>query len=118
MVCNTADLVFKNIIAPTELFNQSNIPLETLSPPNGLLLPDFIALSESFNASTYLAPKAASSLFIFFSENIMSTFSCHSCKYSALLTLLIPDITSVVILPAVQFLSGFGYGLPFCILTS
>ena len=52
---------------------------------------------------------------MFFSENIMSTFSCHSCKYSFLFTFVIPFNTSVVIVPANQLSPGAGYGLPFCI---
>ena len=118
IVCNNADLVFKNITAPTELFNQLSNPSVTLLPPIGLLLPDFILRIESSIASRHLVPYAASILFIFSSENIMSMFSLNSCWYSALLTLLIPPIISVVILPPSQSFPGAGYSLPFCILIS
>ena len=56
IVCNTADLVFKNIIAPTELFNQFNNPSTILELPTGLLEPDFILRNISRKASTYLGP--------------------------------------------------------------
>ena len=41
--------MFKNITAPTELFNQSSSPSVTLLPPGGLLLPDFILAKEISN---------------------------------------------------------------------
>ena len=108
IVCKSAERVFKNITAPTELFSQSNMPSVTLFPPGGLLLPDFILRIESSKALRHLVPYAASILFKLSSENIISMFSLHSCWYSALLTLLISFMISLVILPPSQSLPGFG----------
>ena len=100
IVCNTADLVLKNIIAPTELFNQSVTLPASESLVNGLFLPVFILVRIFSKAFTYGFPNAASSLFMFSSENIRSTLVCHCSKYFFLFIELTLSNKSVVILPA------------------
>ena len=109
IVWSTADLVLKNIIAPTELVNQSvNLPV-IVSVPKDLFLPVSIRFNMFSNATLYGLPKAASSLFKFGSENIWSTFCCQTSKYLALLVVFNPLIKSVSIVPATQPSSGAAY---------
>ena len=117
-ICNDPDLMLRNIATPTDPFNQSIISLTCRDPLPvyaGLFVPDSIRFKESRKASTYLEPKAFSSLFMFLSENTMSTFSFHSVNSSDLNVLSKELNISDLISPANQLAPGFGYCSVFCI---
>ncbi len=100
--CNSADLLLKNIIAPTELLTQLFQDSTNLPPPVALLLPLFILFIEFSKDSLILNPYKACTLFKFSGENIISTFSINSAKYSFLLISLPTLLKSPIIVLASQ----------------
>jgi len=64
-----------------------------------------LAIGEKEEVKTIFAK---SDLVNYYAENIISTFSCHYRRYSFLLTLSIPLIISLTIVPATQLLLGAG----------
>ena len=105
-----ADLLLKNIIVPIELLTHWVHLLVIASPPwFALLLPDFIAEIAFSIASLDASPYNASTLFKFFSLNIISTFSINSVKYSFLFVFSVKLFRSLKVVWANQCSPGFGH---------
>ena len=89
----------------------------TLLPVGVEFLPVLIACKEDLNASTYLAPKAASSLLRLVSVNIASTFCCHTSNIFFLPSVFSVLSKSDVIVPPGQLLAG-ALGLLFLLISN